>query len=114
MAADPYAATHARAAARLINTLGVEPVTYFKAGAVGRQLLAQARWVQPTETDIINAYGLGARIVTVAAETIAPDRPAQFDRVEIAGALFTVDYVHELRRGPHLVAFKLYCMGQAP
>jgi len=109
--ADRYARTHATHAARVINALAT-PATYFKQGAVGRPVRVASRRVAPTDTEIINAYGIGARIVTIANDAIKPDTPAQFDRLELLGELYTIDAVAPNYRDDLLVSFTCYCMGQ--
>jgi hypothetical protein len=109
--ADRYATSQAKAAAKLINAMA-SPATYFKAGTVGRPVRVASRRVAPTDTEIINAYGIGARIVTVAADAIKPDAPAQFDRFELLGELYTIDAVAPNYRDELLVSFTCYCMGQ--
>lgn len=109
--ADRYATSHAKHAARVVNALAT-PATYFKAGTVGRPVRMASKRVSPTDAEIINAYGIGARIVTITKDAIAPDTPAQFDRLEILGELFTIDAVAPNYRDEILVSFTCYCMGQ--
>jgi len=109
--ADRYATSHARHAAKVINALAT-PATYFKAGTVGRPVRVASRLVNPTDVEIINAYGLGGRIVTIAKSAIDPDAPAQFDRLELLGELYTIDFVTPVFRDDIHVSYKCYCMGQ--
>lgn len=88
------------------------PAVYFKAGFIGRPIRCGWQRVAPTDTEIVNAYGLGAQIVTIAADAIAPDVPAQFDRLELLGELYTIDYVGPNYSAEILTSYLCYCTGQ--
>ena len=104
-------ATLARETSRAITMLAT-PATYFKQGTVGRPIKVGWKRVAPTDTEIINAYGLGALRVTIPADAISPDVPAQFDRLELLGELYTIDYVGANYSAEILVSYLCYTMGQ--
>ena len=101
-------AKHTQAAINFMST----PAVYFKAGTAGRPMRVGWKRVAPTDIELVNAYGIGAIKVTIAANAIAPDEPAQFDRLELLGELYTIDYVGPNYSADLLVSYLCYCTGQ--
>lgn len=60
---------------------------------------------------VVQAYGLGTRIVTLAAADLGAIVPKQFDRVAIAGGLFTVDTWSPVIAAGVTVGWKGYVRG---
>jgi hypothetical protein len=68
--------------------------------------------VGAADADVVAALGLGARIVTLVAEDL-PGPPAKFDRVAIAGGLFTVDSWQPVIVNAVIVGWRGYVRGLA-
>lgn len=111
MMASRMMTTLARETSKTINALGT-PAVYFKQGMTGRPIKVGWKRVGPTDTELINAYGIGALKVRIAVDAIEPDVPAQFDRLELLGELYTIDYVAQNYSAEILTDYLCYCMGQ--
>jgi hypothetical protein len=110
-----FASAWADVAQSTIRMLAVMPAALVKREGGARISLEVAlRTVAPTDIDLVNAWGIGARIITIAADDVTPDQaPEQYDRIEAAGGQFTVDYVHPIQLGETLVAYKCFSRGQS-
>jgi hypothetical protein len=103
-------------ARKTIRLLAVQPAFIVRQGTTEPLPVEVAlKTVGPTDQDIVNTWGLGARIITLPADGVpAGVAPVRFDRVQIGASIHTVDYVHEMRLGDALVAWKLYVRGLMP
>lgn len=101
---------------KTIRLLAVQPAFIVRQGeAEPIPVEVALKTVGPTDQDIVNTWGLGARIITLPGDGLPfGAAPARFDRVQIGASIHTVDYVHEIRVGDALVAWKLYVRGLMP
>ena len=61
-----------------------------------------------TDTEVVNAYGMNAVIITFKAADITP---AKFDELTVDGKRFTLDAVHPIHVNGDLLFFKAYAKG---
>ena len=104
----------AAAAQDTIKKLAQQPATYIKQGRPPRALEVAIRIAAPTDIEIVNAYGINARIITVAADDLAPDVLELFDRFWVAGETFTANGVRAIRLGNALIGYKCFSRGAEP
>lgn len=106
----------ANKAREAIRLLAVQPAFILRQAAPGAPVAVEValKTVGPTDQDIVNTWGLGARIFTLPSDGLAGAAPVRFDRVQIGESIHTVDYVHEIRLGDEVVAWKLYARGLMP
>src|SRR5215475_16191717 len=84
-----------------VKMLAIMPAALVKREGGARVTLQVAlKTVAPTDSDLVNAWGVGARIFTIAAEDVSSDlAPEQYDTIEAAGGRHTVNYVHPVQLG---------------
>lgn len=101
---------------RTIRLLAVQPAFIVRQAEPGAPVAVEValKTVGPTDQDIVNTWGLGARIFTLPADGMDGAAPVRFDRVQIGASVHTVDYVHEIRIGDEVVGWKLYARGLMP
>ena len=99
----------------LIRLFAVQPAFLIRSPLAPFPVEVALKTVGPTDAEIVNTWGLGARIVTIPADALpAPYVPQRFDRVQIGTSLHTADYVHEIRIGDEVIAYKIYVRGLMP
>lgn len=87
------------------------PATFVPvAGGASVDLIAGFSSVAPTDAEVVNAYGIGAKIITVLAVDLgtAPDK---FDRIQMHGATYTVDTWQPVYIAGVLVSYRGFVRG---
>ena len=62
------------------------------------------------DTEVVNAYGPHAVVMTFAAKDM-PKAPVKFDSVVVKGTRYTLDAVHNIHINGDLVGYKAYSRG---
>lgn len=80
--------------ALLIDTLGVPAKLHYTKLPADVVSLAKIGFATVSKQDdaIINAYGVGARIITIKASDVTR-APIKFDRIEVGSEFYTIDTV---------------------
>ena len=105
------------AARSTIQLFAVQPAFIIRTGLAGSPLPVEValKTIGPTDAEVVNTWGLGARIITIPADELpAGITPQRFDRVQIGASVHTADYVHEIKIGDEVVGYKLYVRGLLP
>lgn len=98
-----------------IRLLAVQPAFLVKPSGGPLAVNIALKTVGPTDVDLVNTWGLGARIMTIPADELPPGMIVdRFDRLQIGTSIHTADYVHEIRLGDEVIAWKLYARGRQP
>lgn len=94
-----------------VDTLGTS-ISWTQAKAPNQTITATMgiRTVGAKDVELINSYGIGAKILTVKAASL-PIPPEKFDEFVINSESYTADAVHPVRVNDQLVGYKVYCRG---
>lgn len=76
-----------------------------------RTMVAGVRPVGADETDVVNAYGIDARIVTAKVSDFKTDQPQKFDRFELGDEVLVVHHVRIDRVNNAKALYTCYCRG---
>lgn len=64
------------------------------------------------DKEVVNAYGVGAKIITFKAADFATTAPEKFDQLTIAGERYTLDEVMPIHLNGVLIFYKAFVRGK--
>lgn len=88
------------------------PAELTRAGeASGTSYMVGFKTASLDDTEVINAYGIGAKIITFKADDFTTTPPAKFDALAVHGERYTLDAVQPLHLGAEIIFYKAYAKG---
>ncbi len=105
-------ATVSRAFKQAVALLGTPMTMVSPQGEViAVSLTCGLRMVGLDDINIVNAYGIETRIITVDADLVQRP-PVQYDAFLLGSARFVVQAIREVRMNDTLLGYKCYCRSQ--
>lgn len=99
---------------RLIDVLGIPASLHYTKVPADVHPLPKIGFATVSKQDdaIINAYGVGARIITIKASDVTR-APIKFDRVQVGSEFYTIDTVTDvhLPGTGSIVGYRCFCKG---
>ena len=97
----------------LIDSIGSPIEINLSAWGGPLQINAGVKTVSPSDTELVNAYGVGARIITVKKKDV-PFLPKKFDTVVIkeANEKLVISSVNTMQINSVIVGYKLVTAGK--
>lgn len=96
-----------------IDALGVPAVWTQASGGGTGNLTIGFRTAGADDNEIINAYGIGAKIVKMKASDFTPPvEPQKFDSIVINSERYTLDACMPIHLNGALIGFKAYVRGK--
>ncbi len=97
---------------RVIDTLGVQVTwTQAKTPHNSKSVVAGMKIAGVQDDAIVQAYGVGARIMTLKASDF-PTPPEKFDRLAVDSEVYTAEAVQPVHLNAALVGYKIYIKGK--
>ena len=97
---------------RIIDTLGVQMNwTQAKPPRNTKQVVAGMKIAGVQDDAIVQAYGVGARIITVKAADFAT-APEKFDKFAVGTESHIAEAVHQVHLNAQLIGYKIYVKGK--
>jgi hypothetical protein len=96
---------------RTIDVLGVPMMWAEAKSAATAPLVAGLRIASDTESTIVQAYGVGARIITIKAASLT-QAPVKFDRFIMGGEVMVAEHVAPVHLAGTLVGYRVYVRGR--
>jgi len=97
---------------RTIDTLGATMIwTQAKPPNNNKAIVAGMKIASDQDTALVQAYGVGARVITVKASDF-PVAPEKFDRLVCGTEAYTAEAVHPVHLNAALVGYKIFVKGR--
>jgi hypothetical protein len=96
---------------RTIDVLGVPMMWAEAKSAATASLVAGLRIASDAENAVVQAYGVGARIITIKAASL-PQAPVKFDRFIMGGEVMVAEHVSPVHLTGKLVGYRVYVKGR--
>lgn len=103
---------HKTAYEKTIDALGV-PLVWHSAthSNVTKSIVAGIRILGSQDEVLVNAYGIGGRLITVKAADFAV-APEKFDRLTIDGEVYVIEAVQAVHLNLVLVGYRIFTKGR--
>jgi hypothetical protein len=97
---------------KLIDTLGI-PLTWESAKQGSTAAIVAGMRIASDQSDaIVNAYGVGARIITLKASSFPTTQPEKFDKFKTGSEVYVADTVVPVHLNNELVGYRVYVRGK--
>ncbi len=98
---------------QVISLLGV-PATWTQVLPPNATLTATVgfKTAGKNDSEVVNSYGIGAKIITFDADNFRTQPPKKFDKLEVMGEVYILDEVMMVHLNGEVVGFKAYARGK--
>lgn len=97
---------------RVIDTLGVPMSwTHIKSGLT-LSVIGGIKIAGNEDIAIVNAYGIGARIITVKASSFPTTHPEKFDKFVVGSETYIIENVSPVHFNGELVGYRVFTKGR--